>query len=78
MPDKPDTELRKLNENLREEIKRLKQKGLTLIDINAALNHRLNSHEDNSGNNSIEALADHIAEVVRFAIVSFFEGKATE
>jgi hypothetical protein len=45
------------------------------MDINAALNHRLNSHENHSGNNSVEALADQIAEVVRSAIVSFFESK---
>jgi DNA-binding transcriptional MerR regulator len=61
-----------------EEIKRLKQKGLSLTDISGALNHRFNSHENNSGNSSVDTLADHIAEVVRSAIVSFFENKATE
>ena len=61
-----------------EEIKRLKNKGLSLMDISAALNHRFNSQENNSGNNSVEALADHVAEVVRSAIVRFFESKATQ
>jgi DNA-binding transcriptional MerR regulator len=61
-----------------EEIKRLKQKGLSLTDINAALNHRFNSHENNAGNSSVDALADHIAEVVRSAIVHFFETKTVE
>ena len=61
-----------------EEIKRLKQKGLSLMDINAALNHRFASNTDYSKNNSVDALADQIAEVVRTAIYNFFENKAAE
>jgi len=62
-----------------EEIKRLKQKGLSLMDINAALNHRFASNATSySTNNSVDALADQIAEVVRTAIYNFFENKAAE
>jgi len=61
-----------------EEIKRLKQKGLSLTDINAALNHRFTSNASNTNHNSVDALADQIAEVVRTAIYNFFESKTVE
>ena len=61
-----------------EEIKRLKNKGLSLTDINAALNHRFTSNASYSTNNSVDALADRIAEIVKSAVYEFFENKATE
>ncbi|MEJ2725047.1 MAG: MerR family transcriptional regulator, partial [Deltaproteobacteria bacterium] len=61
-----------------EEIKRLKQKGLNLKDINAALNYRFSSHENNLKGSSVDDLADHIAQVVRSSIVTFLGGKVIE
>ncbi len=56
-----------------EEIKRLKRKGLSLIDIKNKLDDSYNTGEDNSNSQRIDILANQIAEVVRSAIHSFFE-----
>ena len=56
-----------------EEIKSLKRKGLSLADIKTALGNRSNSEANNDNHNSVDLLADRIAEIVRSAVCNFFE-----
>lgn len=57
-----------------EEIKRLKNDGLSLAHIKEQLNNRYNSNSTNSNSQGVEDLADRVAEIVRSAIYNFFEG----
>lgn len=54
------------------EIKQLKKAGLTLAKIKRKLGN--SHHRNNSNSDSINLLADRVAEVVRMEIVRFFEG----
>ena len=56
-----------------EEIKRLKRKGLSLVDIKNKLDDSYSTGEDNSNSQRIDLLANQIAEVVKSAIHRFFE-----
>ena len=56
-----------------EEIKRLKRKGLSLIDIKDKLNNSYNAEADNSNSNKIDLLANQVAEIVKEAIYRFLE-----
>jgi len=61
-----------------EEIKRLKQKGLSLIDIKERLNSSFQSAEGDSNSNKIDILANHIAEIVRTTVHDLLEKMETE
>jgi DNA-binding transcriptional MerR regulator len=61
-----------------EEIKRLKGKGYSLDDIKRDLNRRLNSEAEPANGQGADILANRIAEIVRAAIFSFLEEKATK
>jgi len=54
-----------------EEIKMLKKAGLSLVEIKRKLGNRYNS--DNSNRESIDLLAERVAEVVRSEVLRFFE-----
>ena len=56
-----------------EEIRRLKRKGLSLVDIKNKLDNSYNAEEGNSNSQRIDLLADQLAEMVRSAIYRFFE-----
>jgi len=56
-----------------EEIRRLKEKGLSLVNIKNTLNHKYHSETGNSNVDRIDLLADQISEIVKSAIYSFFE-----
>ena len=56
-----------------EEIKRLKRKGLNLVDIKEKLNNTYNAGQDNSSSQKIDTLANQIAEIVKTAIYNFLE-----
>ena len=58
-----------------EEIKRLKRKGLSLVDIKSRLNNSHNAEENTSNSQRIDLLANQIAEIVKSAIYRFFEGE---
>jgi DNA-binding transcriptional MerR regulator len=58
-----------------EEIKGLKGKGLSLIDIKRELNHRFNSDEEHYNNERADVLANKIADIVRTTIFNFLNGK---
>jgi DNA-binding transcriptional MerR regulator len=57
-----------------DEIKRLKAKGLSLIDIRRELDHRYNSHGEKSSPENIDHLANQIADLVKSTIRHFLEG----
>jgi len=59
-----------------DEIKRLKAKGLSLIDIRRELDHRYKSHGEKSNLENIDHLANQIADLVKSNIQSFLEGKS--
>ena len=61
-----------------EEIKRLKRKGLSLIEIKKKLNNNSNAGEDNPNLQRIDILANHIAQMVKSAIYRFFEGESLD
>jgi DNA-binding transcriptional MerR regulator len=61
-----------------EEIKNLKRKGLSLLDIKNKLDDSYNSGEDNSNSQRIHLLANQLAEVVRAAVYRFFEGESLD
>ena len=54
-----------------EEIKKLKRKGLRLIEIRNRLNEKYNPNDEDS--QKIDQLANRIAEIVRSAVYDFFE-----
>ena len=56
-----------------EKIKRLKKKGLSLVDIRNKLNKNYNAEENNSNSPRIDLLANQLAEMVRSAVYTFFE-----
>ena len=56
-----------------DEIKRLKDKGLSLANIKEELDGRYNSVSDNGNHQKVDLLANRIADIVRSTINSFFE-----
>jgi len=57
------------------EIKKLKSSGMSLEDIKTKLTHQYETGNNVLGlENSVEYLADRVAEVVRLEVVRFFEG----
>jgi DNA-binding transcriptional MerR regulator len=56
-----------------EEIKRLKQKGLSLIDIKDKLSNSLHTAEGSSNSNRIDILANQIAEIVRSTVYDILQ-----
>jgi DNA-binding transcriptional MerR regulator len=54
-----------------EEIKRMKKKGLSLIDIKNKFDKRYSA--DNSSSQRIDLLANQLAEMVKSAVYKFFE-----
>lgn len=56
-----------------EEIKGLKKKGLSLIDIKNILNNKYNTDSKHSNSDKTDLLADQILEIVKSAIYRFFE-----
>ena len=56
-----------------EEIRRLKRKGLSLVDIKNKLDNSYNAEEGNSNPKRVDLLADQVAEMVKWAIYRFFE-----
>ena len=61
-----------------EEIKSLKDKGMSLTDIRTELNRRFNSDEEHYNHQRADVLANKIAEIVRSAIFHYLEGKAAK
>ena len=61
-----------------EEIKRLKDKGMSLTDVKIELNHRFNSDEEHYNHQRADLLANKIAEIVRSAIFNYLESKAVK
>jgi DNA-binding transcriptional MerR regulator len=59
--------------SLIEEIKRLKQKGLSLIDIKDKLTNSSHAGWNSLNSSKIDILANQIAEIVKTAIHRFFE-----
>lgn len=57
-----------------QEIKRLKREGLSLSSIRGRLKSVGHTVLDNSDPRAIESLAEHVAESVKTAIYSFFQG----
>ena len=58
-----------------EEIRRLKRKGLSLVDIKNKLDNSYNAEEGNSNPKRVDLLADQVAEIVRSAVYKFFDGE---
>jgi DNA-binding transcriptional MerR regulator len=56
-----------------DEIKRLKKKGLSLVDIKENFTQNNNSPHESSDANRIDLLANQIADIVRSAIYNFFK-----
>jgi len=54
-----------------EEIKRLKKKGLSLIDIKKKFDKRYNAH--NLTSRRIDLLANQLAELIKSAVYNFFD-----
>lgn len=54
-----------------EEVKRLKKKGMSLIDIKNKFDKRYNA--DNASSQRIDLLANQLAEMVKSAVYKFFE-----
>ena len=61
-----------------EEIKSLKDKGMSLTDIRTELNGRYNSDEEHYNHQRADVLANKIAEIVRSAIFNYLEGKVAK
>jgi DNA-binding transcriptional MerR regulator len=61
-----------------EEIKSLKDRGMSLTEIKIELNHRFNSDEEHYNHQRADLLANKIAEIVRSAIFNYLEGKAVK
>jgi DNA-binding transcriptional MerR regulator len=58
-----------------EEIRRLKRKGLSLLDIKNKLDNSYNAEEDNPNSQRIDLLANQLAEMVKSGVYRFFEGE---
>ena len=56
-----------------DEIKRLKNKGLSLANIREELNSRYNNFTNSKEPQKVDLLANRIAEIVKSTIHSFFE-----
>ena len=61
-----------------EEIKKLKNKGLTLPEIRADLNRRFGIDVEALNKDGADVLADKIAEIVRTTIFNFLNGKTVK
>lgn len=61
-----------------DEIKRLKNKGLSLANIKEELDNRYNSISEESNPHKVDHLANRIAEIVRSTIQSFFQENSGE
>ena len=59
-----------------DEIKRLRTKGLSLINIRKELDNRYNSHGKTSDPENIDHLANRIADLVKSTIHSYLEEKS--
>ena len=59
-----------------DEIKRLRAKGLSLINIRTELDNRYNSHSRTSSPENVDHLANRIADLVKSTIHSFLEEKS--
>ncbi|RLB83743.1 MAG: transcriptional regulator [Deltaproteobacteria bacterium] len=61
------------NISIIEEIKRLRRKGMSLAEIRRKLSNSNKVKEDHSNPNTIDALVERVAEVVRAEVYRFFE-----
>jgi DNA-binding transcriptional MerR regulator len=61
-----------------EEVKRLKNKGLSLPDIRKILDNSKDSSAKNTSLEKIDVLANQIAEVVKSTLYSFLEQEKTQ
>lgn len=61
-----------------EEIKSLKDKGMSLSDIRTELNQRFNLDEEHYNDQRADILANKIAEIVRATIFKYLEGKTVK
>jgi DNA-binding transcriptional MerR regulator len=61
-----------------DQIKSLKDKGMSLVEIKGELNHVINPGGADYNNHRADILADKIAEVVRSVIVHYLEGKVVK
>ncbi|MBN2034873.1 MAG: MerR family transcriptional regulator [Deltaproteobacteria bacterium] len=60
------------------EIKILKDKGMSLTEIRQALNQRYNQNQDDYNHKQADLLADKIAEMVRSAVFNYLESKTVK
>jgi len=56
-----------------DEIKRLRNEGLSLADIKKEFDHRYNSAASSSNPQKVDLLANRIAKIVKSTVHSFFE-----
>jgi DNA-binding transcriptional MerR regulator len=61
-----------------EDIKTLKEKGLSLVEIKRIFKHNSIDISDNSHSQKIDFLADQIAEVVKSAVYRILNGQSLE
>jgi DNA-binding transcriptional MerR regulator len=61
-----------------DEIKRLKNKGLSLANIKEELDNRYNSVSEEANHHKVDLLANRIAEIVKSTIQSFFQQNGEE
>lgn len=61
-----------------DQIKSLKNKGMSLTEIRREMNHRFNSEKAHHNQHRAEILADKVAEIVRSVIVNYLEGKVVK
>ena len=61
-----------------DQIKSLKDKGMSLVEIRGELNPRINLDGEEYKHHRADILADKIAEVVRSAIFNYLEGKVVK
>ena len=61
-----------------DEIKRLKNKGLSLLEIKKELDNRYVSLGENSNHQKVDFLANRIADIVKSTIQSFFENETLD
>jgi DNA-binding transcriptional MerR regulator len=61
-----------------DEIKRLKNKGLSLANIKEELDNRYNSISREANHHKVDLLANRIAEIVKSTIQSFFQQNGEE
>ena len=58
-----------------EDIKKLKEKGLSLVEIKRILNHRNEDEPNRPNSHNIDFLADKLAEIVRSTIYSILKNE---